>query len=109
MVKIRLSRGGSKKRPFYRVVAVDSRRSRETRVIEFLGTYAPLGAGSFSIRKPAYDRWVSQGAQVSDTVRTLVERHAEEPQEVAVEAAAAESPAAPAAETPAAEAPAAGS
>jgi small subunit ribosomal protein S16 len=75
MVKIRMQRGGAKKRPYYRVVVLDSRKPRETRVLEFLGTYAPIDDGKFSLREDAYARWVERGAQVSDTVAALVRRH----------------------------------
>jgi len=75
MVKIRLSRGGTKKVPHYRIVAVDSRQPRSTRVLEYLGTYCPLEKGSFSLERDKYQRWVDHGAQVSDTVASLVRRH----------------------------------
>ena len=74
MVRIRLHRGGAKKRPHYRIVAVDGRRPRETRVLEFLGTYDPIPDGSVSLRDSAYDKWVARGAQVSGTVRALVKK-----------------------------------
>ncbi len=74
MVIIRLSRAGAKKRPFYHVVAVDSRKPRETRVLERLGTYSPVEDGRFTLREDAFTRWVKQGAQVSDTVASLLRR-----------------------------------
>lgn len=75
MVIIRLSRGGTKKVPHYRVVAVDSRQPRTTRVLEYLGTYSPLEQGRFNLELDKYQRWVERGAQVSDTVASLVRRH----------------------------------
>jgi small subunit ribosomal protein S16 len=75
MLKIRLSRGGTKKVPHYRIVAVDSRQPRETRVLDYLGVYCPLEKGHFSVELERYQRWIERGAQVSDTVATLVRRH----------------------------------
>ncbi len=76
-MKIRLARGGSKKRPFYRVVAADSRMPRDGRFIEKLGTYNPL------LPKDSEDRikldmervqyWLGQGAQPTDRVARFLE------------------------------------
>lgn len=76
-MKIRLARGGSKKRPFYRVVAADSRMPRDGRFIEKLGTYNPL------LPKDSEDRvklnvervqyWLSQGAEPTDRVARFLE------------------------------------
>ncbi|MGH0034440.1 MAG: 30S ribosomal protein S16 [Myxococcota bacterium] len=75
MVKIRLQRGGAKKRPFYRIVAIDERRQRDGRALEFLGTYDPLHEKEVvKIKNEALDAWVAKGAQVSPTVRSLVKR-----------------------------------
>ncbi len=75
MVVIRLARGGSKKRPFYNVVAADSRNRRDGRFIERVGFYNPVaGEGQESLRL-SLDRvqhWVGSGAQLSDTVARLV-------------------------------------
>lgn len=77
MVRIRLFRGGAKKRPYYRIVAVDSRTKRDGRVLEFLGTYDPLEPGTaLSLRRSALDAWVARGASVSDSVASLLRRHA---------------------------------
>ena len=73
MVKVRLFRMGTTKRPFYRVVAADSRRARNGRVLEFLGTYDPR-VGAIEIRRDRVQAWVDQGAQLSDTVRSLLRR-----------------------------------
>ena len=76
-IKIRLARAGSKKRPFYRVVAADSRMPRDGRFIEKLGTYNPL------LKKDDNDRvkldidkvkdWLSKGAQTTDRISRLLE------------------------------------
>ncbi|MEM1272835.1 MAG: 30S ribosomal protein S16 [Pseudomonadota bacterium] len=76
-MKIRLARGGSKKRPFYRIVAADSRMPRDGRYIEKLGTYNPL------LPKDSEDRvkmdlervqhWLSEGAQPTDRVSRFLE------------------------------------
>ncbi len=70
-VAIRLARGGSKKRPFYRVVAAHKSRARDGRFIEQLGIYDPR-AKEFRIDHPRYEHWVSVGAKASPTVATLV-------------------------------------
>ena len=72
MVKIRLFRTGAKKRPSYRVVAIDSRRARQARVLDTLGTYQPLSGGAFEIDDAKLAKWVGNGAQLSDTVASLV-------------------------------------
>ncbi|MBT9384761.1 30S ribosomal protein S16 [Pseudooceanicola sp. CBS1P-1] len=76
-MKIRLARGGSKKRPFYRVVAADSRMPRDGRFIEKLGTYNPLLAKDNEERvKLDVERiqyWLAQGAQPTDRVARFLE------------------------------------
>jgi len=76
-MKIRLARGGSKKRPFYRVVATDSRMPRDGRFIEKLGTYNPLLAKDSEERvKLDLDRikyWLGEGAQPTDRVARMLE------------------------------------
>ena len=76
-MKIRLARGGSKKRPFYSIVAADSRMTRDGRFIEKLGTYAPLLPKDSEERiKMNMDRiqyWLSQGAQPTDRVARFLE------------------------------------
>ena len=72
-VSIRLTRGGAKKRPFYRVVAADSRRARDGRFIELLGTFDPLQEPpQIRLKLDRVDHWVSQGAQPSETVGKLI-------------------------------------
>jgi small subunit ribosomal protein S16 len=72
-VKIRLARYGAKKKPFYRVVACDSRFPRDGRFLEVLGTYDPRNKErGINIRAEDVDKWIAQGAEVSDTVRKIV-------------------------------------
>jgi small subunit ribosomal protein S16 len=76
-MKIRLARGGSKKRPFYRVVAADSRMPRDGRYVEKLGTYNPLLAKDdenrvqFNMERVNY--WLGEGAQPTDRVARFLE------------------------------------
>jgi small subunit ribosomal protein S16 len=76
-MKIRLARAGSKKRPFYRIVAADSRKPRDGRFIEKLGTYNPLLPKDSEDRvKMDLDRvkhWLDQGAQPTDRVSRFLE------------------------------------
>lgn len=76
-MKIRLARGGSKKRPFYRIVAADSRMPRDGRYIEKLGTYNPLLAKDSEERvKMNVERiqyWLGQGAQPTDRISRMLE------------------------------------
>ena len=76
-MKIRLARGGSKKRPFYAIVATDSRMPRDGRFIEKLGTYNPLLAKDSEERvKMDAERvqyWLSQGAEPTDRVARFLE------------------------------------
>ena len=75
MVTIRLARGGSKKRPFYRVVAVDQRKKRDGRALAYLGTYDPRPSEEkLDLQQEAIESWVAKGAQMSDSVRTLLKR-----------------------------------
>ncbi|SEW03838.1 SSU ribosomal protein S16P [Aliiroseovarius sediminilitoris] len=76
-MKIRLARGGSKKRPFYRVVATDSRMPRDGRFIEKLGTYNPLlpkdSEERVKLDMERVQYWLGQGAQPSDRVSRFLE------------------------------------
>jgi len=75
MVKIRLTRAGAKKRPFYRIVAIDERRARDSRPLEFLGTYDPkANPEKLALRTGAVEAWVAKGAQLSPTVKSLMRR-----------------------------------
>ena len=73
MVKIRLSRMGAKKAPFYRIVVADSRCPRDGRFIEEIGTYDPMAEGEnikVDLERAKY--WISNGAQPTETVRGLL-------------------------------------
>ena len=76
-MKIRLARGGSKKRPFYRVVAADSRMPRDGRYIEKLGTYNPLLAkddeNRVQLNMERVNYWLGEGAQPTDRVSRFLE------------------------------------
>jgi small subunit ribosomal protein S16 len=75
MVKLRLVRLGAKKRPFYRIIAIDEREKRSGRPLEFLGTYDPTTPERVAnIRAEAVDAWMAKGAQMSPTVKSLVDR-----------------------------------
>ena len=77
MVVIRLSRGGSKKRPFFNIVAADSRNRRDGRFLERVGFYNPVASGAAEGLRIAHDRvehWVSNGAQLSPTVARLIKQ-----------------------------------
>jgi small subunit ribosomal protein S16 len=75
MVKIRLTRGGAKKHPHYRVIAIDHHAARNGRPLEYLGTYDPLpGEPAVNLRLDAIDAWLAKGAQMSDTVKSLVKK-----------------------------------
>jgi small subunit ribosomal protein S16 len=74
-VKIRLKRIGAKKAPFYRVVVADSRFPRDGRFIEEIGTYNPLVEPSeIKIDEEAARKWLNNGAQPTDTVKTLLKK-----------------------------------
>ena len=74
MVKIRLTRGGAKKRPFYHIIVTDSRSARDGRNIERVGYYNPVAQGNEKRVELDVERvkhWVSKGAQLTDKVATL--------------------------------------
>lgn len=75
MVVIRLTRGGTNKRPFYHVVIADRRKSRDGRFIERIGYFNPIACGGenrLQLNKERFDFWVTQGAQPSERVASLV-------------------------------------
>lgn len=75
MVKIRLTRQGTKKRPFYRIVAMDERKPRQGRPLEFLGTFDPCAEPErIDVQADAVQAWVAKGAQLSPTVASLIRR-----------------------------------
>lgn len=74
-VRIRLARYGSKKTPFYRVVAAHGESRRDGRFLELLGTYDPASTENrVTLKQDRYDYWVSVGALPSDTVASLVRK-----------------------------------
>jgi small subunit ribosomal protein S16 len=72
-VHIRLSRHGTKKSPFYRIVVTDHRSPRDGRFIENIGTFHP--AGPFEIDRARLEYWRAQGAAPSDTLTQLLKKH----------------------------------
>lgn len=79
MVIIRLSRGGSKKRPFYHLTVSDSRRARDSRYIERVGFFNPVARGNEERLRVDNDRvqhWVGKGAQLSERVAGLLKADA---------------------------------
>jgi small subunit ribosomal protein S16 len=75
MVTIRLSRGGSKKRPFYHLTVADSRSARDGRYIERVGFFNPLARGQEERLRVSSDRvefWLGQGATTSERVKSLL-------------------------------------
>lgn len=87
MVAIRLRRAGSKKHPFFRIVVADSRTARDSRFVEILGHYNPRTKPALvSVDKERLDYWLKQGAQPSDSVRTLIARHLTAPAPVSAPA-----------------------
>jgi small subunit ribosomal protein S16 len=104
-VSIRLRREGARNRPYYKVVVADSRSPRDGKFIEIIGTYDPKKPEHNSTLKlDRIDHWISQGAQPSDTVRSLIKKNKKQstsatpevapsaPPESAVPVAAADEP-----------------
>lgn len=74
-VKIRLTRMGSKKAPFYRVVVADSRSPRDGKFIDIIGTYNPLtNPAEIKIDNEKASKWLQSGAQPTDTARALLKK-----------------------------------
>lgn len=72
-VRIRLSRHGAKKKPFYRIVVSDQRFARDGRYIEQIGTYDPrAGGGTIKINQEKAETWIKRGAQPTRTVSQLI-------------------------------------
>ncbi|MBN2866421.1 MAG: 30S ribosomal protein S16 [Thiotrichales bacterium] len=77
MVVVRLARGGSKKRPFYKLVVADQRNSTTGRFIEQVGFFNPVARGNeekLRLDQARLDYWVAQGAQMSPRVKSLVKK-----------------------------------
>ena len=84
MLMIRLARFGAKKKPFYRVVVIEKERARNGRSLEVVGHYNPVGNTQVSLKHDRIDYWMQHGAQMSETVKRLVEKSpAPAPQPVA--------------------------
>jgi small subunit ribosomal protein S16 len=85
-VRIRLTRVGATKRPAYRVIAIDKRRSRDGRALEILGYYDPLTEpATVNLDRARIDAWIGKGAQPSETVAKLM-RQAEKAAQAPAEA-----------------------
>ena len=81
MVTIRLARSGAKKRPFYHIVVTDSRNKRDGRYIERIGFYNPIAVGKevdLSINQERVEYWLSEGAQASARVASLLKQTAKD-------------------------------
>lgn len=90
-LKIRLKRTGSKKKPYYRIVVADSRTARDSKAIEELGSYNPKATENgviLNVEKAA--QWIKNGAQPTDTVRSLLKQAGVIPSEQKAEEKAAE-------------------
>ncbi len=75
MVSLRLNRKGTKDRPYYKIVAVDSRKRRDGRYIEQFGTYDPMKEGeNFTIDLEKADKWLGVGAKPSETVASIIRK-----------------------------------
>jgi len=74
-LKLRLTRMGSKKRPFYRIVAVDSATRRDGRALEYVGFYNPMvEPAEVKVDMDKVKKWMDRGAQASDTVASLLKK-----------------------------------
>ncbi len=75
MVKIRLTRMGAHKKPFYRIIVADARTTRDGKDIEQLGYYDPLTEpATIKVDAEAARKWIANGAQPTDTVRALLKK-----------------------------------
>ena len=84
MLTIRLARAGVKKRPFFHIRVADSRKPRDGRFIEKVGYFNPIASGQevrLEVDQERVDYWISQGAQLSDRVTTLLKINAETPEQ----------------------------
>lgn len=76
MIKIRMSRGGRKSLPVYTIVAIDSKNARNGKFLQKLGQYNPKVASPLiDINVADITKWISNGAQLSDTVNSLLKKH----------------------------------
>lgn len=87
MLMIRLARFGAKKKPFYRVVVIEKERARNGRSLEVVGFYNPISRPvEVNLKHDRIDYWTKNGAQLSDTVKRLVEKNPVAPVEPAAPA-----------------------
>jgi len=76
-VRIRLSRHGRKKKPFYRIVAANSEAPRDGKFLEIVGTYDPLqDPVAITLNQDKLQAWLDKGALPTDTVKSLIVKHA---------------------------------
>jgi small subunit ribosomal protein S16 len=76
MLMIRLARFGAKKKPFYRVVVIEKERARNGRSLEVVGHYDPLSnPAKVMLKRDRVEHWTKNGAQLSDTVKRLLENN----------------------------------
>ena len=76
MVKIRLARVGAKKAPFDHIVVADSRKARNGKIIEQIGTYDPMtDPATIVLDNEKVEKWIKNGAQPTDTVRALINKN----------------------------------
>ena len=74
-VKLRLKRMGAKQKPFYRIIAADSRSPRDGRFIETVGTYDPVKKdNNISVNEERINYWLTNGAQPTDTVKSILSK-----------------------------------
>ena len=91
MLSIRMTRVGSKNKPYFRVVLSEARSGLQGDIIENLGTYNPRSKpGKVDLNKARIEHWLKQGAQPSDSVRTLLSKHLSRDLSTSVEAPAAQ-------------------
>ena len=91
MLSIRLTRVGSKKKPYFRVVVTEARSARESSFVENLGTYNPRSKPArVEIDRERIQHWLKQGARPSDSVRTLLAKHLTRDMSAPAEAPAAQ-------------------
>lgn len=83
-VRIRLSRAGRTNRPYWRIVAIDSRKKRDGAALDRLGTYDPVLHQIITLNAAGIQEWVTKGAQCSPAVTKLVKKHALEAGKAAV-------------------------
>ena len=75
MVVIRLTRRGAKHKPFYRIVAIDKAKPRESRYIDLIGHYNPMqNPEEIKIDENKYNEWINKGARASQTVKSLLKK-----------------------------------